>query len=64
MNFLNWSLDDIYEWLDELDSNPDVEVTDWEAKFINDVMIQIKEQDFVSEKQRKVIQTLIAKYDN
>lgn len=64
MNFLNWSLDDIYEWLDELDSNPDVEVTDWEAKFINDVMIQIKEQDFVSEKQRKVIQTLIAKYGN
>lgn len=64
MNFSNWSLDDIYEWLDELDSNPDVEVTDWEAKFINDVMIQIKEQDFVSEKQRKVIQTLIAKYDN
>lgn len=64
MNFSNWSLDDIYEWLDELDSNPDVEVTDWEAKFINDVMIQIKEQDFVSEKQRKVIQTLIAKYGN
>ena len=64
MNFSNWSLDDIYEWLDELDSNPDVEVTDWESKFINDVMIQIKEQDFVSEKQRKVIQTLIAKYDN
>ena len=64
MNFSDWSLDDIYEWLDELDSNPGVEVTDWEAKFINDVMTQIKEQDFVSEKQRKVIQTLIAKYDN
>lgn len=64
MNFSNWSLDDIYTWLDELDSNPDVEVTDWEAKFINNVMIQIKEQDFVSVKQRKVIQTLIAKYDN
>lgn len=64
MNISDWSLNEIYDWLDELDSNPEVEVTDWEAKFIASVMKQIKEQDFVSEKQRKIIQGLVTRYGN
>lgn len=64
MNISDWSLNEIYDWLDEIDSNPVVEVTDWEAKFIASVMKQIKEQDFVSEKQRKIIQALVTRYGN
>ena len=64
MNISDWSLNEIYDCLDELDSNPEVEVTDWEAKFIASVMKQIKEQDFVSEKQRKIIQGLVTRYGN
>ena len=65
LNISNWSTQEIYDFLEALDNAAGVvEVTDWEANFIESVMTQIEEKDFVSPKQLKIVQNLVTKYND
>lgn len=65
LNISNWSTQEVYDFLEALDNAAGVvEVTDWEADFIESVMSQIEENDFVSPKQLKIIQNLVTKYND
>ena len=65
MNISTWTTQEFYDFLEALDNAADiVEVTDWEANFIEGVMNQIEERDFISEKQKKIVQNLYTKYNN
>lgn len=65
MNISTWTTQEFYDFLEALDNAADiVEVTDWEANFIESVMNQIEERDFISEKQKKIVQNLYTKYND
>lgn len=65
LNISNWSTQEVYDFLEALDNAAGVvEVTDWEADFIESVMSQIEENDFVSPKQLKIVQNLVTKYND
>lgn len=57
---VNWRNEECLEYLKDLDSRPDVELTDWEAGFVGG----FADRDVYnfSLKQRKVIKNLVQKY--
>lgn len=65
LNISSWSTQEVYDFLEALDNAAGVvEVTDWEANFIESVMTQIEDKDFVSPKQLKIVQNLVTKYND
>lgn len=64
-NISDWSTQEIYDFLEALDKAADVvEVSNWEANFIESLMGQIEDRDFVSPKQMKIVQNLVTKYND
>ena len=57
-----WSDKDRYEFLCHLDERTEVEVTDWEADFIESVCDGYNQYHSFTDKQRNVIDKLADKY--
>lgn len=65
VNISSWTTQEVYDFLEALDNAAGVvDVTDWEANFIESVMSQIETKDFVSAKQLKIVQNLVTKYND
>ena len=65
VNISSWTTQEVYDFLEALDNAAGVvDVTDWEASFIESVMSQIEMKDFVSAKQLKIVQNLVTKYND
>lgn len=64
MNITEWTLEEVYDFLEALDAS-DVEVSNWEAGFVESIMSQLdNENPFLSVKQRRIVQNLVTKYND